>query len=194
MKALIARVAEVNLLALKGLLKDRRKVGAMWRSYKMDKQKQIEEIIDIQRKNCLGKGVGACDDADCNACSAFAIYNAGYRNIPEGAVVLTETEYNDLLSDEVKTIERDIAEYWATEEVATVAKELHKEGYRKIDDHAILVLRKAKCLEQKIRMETAEKFAEQVKMAFYYHFDEFIPSIMEKDIDEIAKEIMEGKV
>lgn len=42
--------------------------------------------------------------------------------------------------------------------------------------------------------ETAEKFAERVKMAFYYEFDELIPSIMEDKIDEICKEITEGKV
>lgn len=45
----------------------------------------------------------------------------------------------------------------------------------------------------KVRKETAEKFAERVKMAFYYHFDELIPSIMAKDIDEICKEITEDK-
>ena len=38
------------------------------------------------------------------------LYNAGYRKIPENAVVLTETENNDYLSDEVMTIERDIDE------------------------------------------------------------------------------------
>ena len=122
--------------------------------------KQIEELM----KNM-------CTDYPCNRiCDKYCgmydyaerAINEGYRKIPEGAVVLTETEYNDLLSDEVKTIERDIAEYWATEEVATVAKELHKEGYRKIDDHAILVLRKAKCLEQKIRKETAEKLLDEI--------------------------------
>ena len=138
----------------------------------MDKQ-MIEEMAKLVQGDM-------CGDVPCEECNyhgkmkilprycgvyliAEKLYNAGYCKIPEGAVVLTETEYNDLLSDEVKTIERDIAEYWATEEVATVAKELHKEGYRKIDDHAILVLRKAKCLEQKIRKETAEKFAERLK-------------------------------
>ena len=44
------------------------------------------------------------------------------------------------------------------------------------------------------RKETAEKFAERVKMAFYYEFDELIPSIMADKIDEICKEITEGKV
>jgi hypothetical protein len=41
--------------------------------------------------------------------------------------------------------------------------------------------------------DTAEKFAERVKMAFYYEFDESIPSIMADKIDEIAKEITGGK-
>ena len=40
--------------------------------------------------------------------------------------------------------------------------------------------------------EKIEKFAERVKMAFYYEFDELIPSIMADKIDEIVKEITEG--
>ena len=44
------------------------------------------------------------------------------------------------------------------------------------------------------KKETAEKFAERVKMAFYYEFDEIIPSIMSDKIDEILKEIKEGKL
>lgn len=43
-------------------------------------------------------------------------------------------------------------------------------------------------LIKQARKETAEKFAERVKMAFYYHFDELIPSIMADKIDEICKE------
>ena len=158
----------------------------------MDKQKQIEEkrkhFVEV---NEMAKEIDKYypNAKITNSHLVEYLYNAGYRKIPENAVVLTETEYNDLLSDEVKTIERDIAEYWATEEVATVAKELHKEGYRKIDDHAILVLRKAKCLEQKIRKETAEKFAERLKDALF----DLGNVVTEKDIDEIAEEITEGK-
>jgi hypothetical protein len=126
---------------------------------------------------------------------AEALYNAGYRKIPENAVVLTEGEYSDMLSDEVETIESDIAEYWATEDVTKVAKELHKDGYRKLDDHSILVLRKAKYLEQKLRKETAEKFAERVSKAFIglncIDIDEW--NWCQRKIDEICKEFTEGK-
>jgi hypothetical protein len=83
--------------------------------------------------------------------------------IPEGAIVLTEGEYSDLLFDEVATLKRDIAEYWANADFENVVKELHKGGYRKLDDHAIFVLRKAKSLEEKVRKETAEKIVSEIK-------------------------------
>ena len=35
------------------------------------------------------------------------------------------------------------------------------------------------------------EFAENVKMAFYYEFDEIIPSIMADKIDELVKEVCE---
>ena len=91
----------------------------------MDKQKQIEEMIDIQRKNCLGKGVGDCVDADCNACSALAFYNAGYRKIPEGAVVLTREEYEKLQAlkeDYVKGYEAGVDEGWENARKETAEK------------------------------------------------------------------------
>jgi hypothetical protein len=84
------------------------------------------------------------------------------KKIPEDAVVLTEGEYSDLLFDEVATLKRDIAEYWANADFENVVKELHKNGYRKLDDHAIFVLRKAKGLEEKVRKETAREIFSEV--------------------------------
>ena len=50
----------------------------------------------------------------------------------------------------------------------------------------------AKCLVEKgygdVRAAVRE-FAENVKMAFYYEFDELIPSIMADKIDELVKEV-----
>lgn len=37
--------------------------------------------------------------------------------------------------------------------------------------------------------EALKEFAERVKMAFYYEFDELIPSIMSDKIDELVKEV-----
>lgn len=42
------------------------------------------------------------------------------------------------------------------------------------------------------RDEVIREFAEAVKMAFYYEFDEMIPSIMSDKIDELVKERTTG--
>lgn len=162
----------------------------------MDKQKQIEEIENVICSETYGEYCKCCNlKGYCTECErvATALYNAGYRKISEGEVVLTEGEYSDMLSAEVETIERDIAEYWANEDAESVAKELHKDGYRKLDDHAILVLRKAKGLEEKVRKETAEKYAERLKEMAYQSTDWSHgehPMVVEVDyIDEICEEL-----
>ena len=37
--------------------------------------------------------------------------------------------------------------------------------------------------------QAVKEFAKRVKMAFYYEFDELIPSIMSDKIDELVKEV-----
>lgn len=51
-----------------------------------------------------------------------------------------------------------------------LAKALHDAGYGNVN-------------------EALKEFAERVKMAFYYEFDELIPSIMSDKIDELIKEV-----
>ena len=92
-------------------------------------------------------------------------------------------------------------------EVYLIAEKLYNAGYRKVCEPAIKngevigFVNGADYVPKNLflfgisntRKETAGKFAERVKMAFYCHFDELIPSIMADKIDEIAKEITEGK-
>lgn len=87
------------------------------------------------------------------------------------------------------------AEYWAK----LIAEEVLKYYQPKIPENAVVLTEEeyerwqGQTLNiKKVRKETAEKFAERVKMAFYYEFDELIPSIMADKIDEICKEITEG--
>ena len=94
---------------------------------------------------------------------AKTLYEQGYRKIDKNSVVLSEGEYSDIITDEVKSIERDVAEFWANGNFNEVVKELYNLGYRKLDDHAIMVLRKAKGIENRIRKETAEKFAKLIE-------------------------------
>lgn len=160
----------------------------------MDKQKQIEEMIDIQRKNCLGKGICDCVDADCNACSALAFYTAGYRKIPEGAVVLTGMETEQRFEDLMV----------AFDEMGFMPNTTHpfpEEYVETWKQRLIFVF-------GQLRKETADKFAERLKFKLEKHTRKIMredyqqgayiymveSSDIETCIDEIAKEIMEGKV
>jgi hypothetical protein len=122
------------------------------------KDKEIEEMAQIIN------GSTEIDTIEYYRCRNIAItlYLQGYRKIPEGAVVLTEGEYSDILSDEIQTIKRDVAEFWAYANFDEVVKELHNLGYRKLDDHAIVSLRKAHGIENKIRKETAREILDKV--------------------------------
>ena len=129
----------------------------------MDKQmieemaKVIEEAMAKARRTIGGHN---------NIANFYAtmLYNAGYRKIPEGAVVLTREEYEKLQAlkfDYVKGYEAGVDEGW---------------------DNAV--------------MQTAEKFAERVSKAFFglncIDIDEW--NWCQRKIDEICKEITEGKV
>lgn len=82
----------------------------------MDKQKQIEEMAKVISVNCgecyTCKYRGAINCVD--FLSAEELYNAGYRKIPEGAVVVSRAEYNDL-----KGLEKHFDDYLIKEIVAT---------------------------------------------------------------------------
>lgn len=55
-----------------------------------------------------------------------------------------------------------------------------------LDREPVLVERS----EKYAKAEAVKEFAEQVKMAFYYEFEELIPSIMADKIDNILKEMV----
>ena len=118
----------------------------------MDKQKQIEEMAKIydDATSYARNYLGSLNNAGKWYGNAF--YNAGYRKIPEGAVVLEKPIYDYIM-----------------------------QGNRIIQEHA--------------RKETAEKFAERLKekadmnMCLYGSRIVYVG-----EIDEICKEIMEGKV
>ena len=65
------------------------------------------------------------------------------------------------------------------------AEILYNAGYRKIDENCA-VITKGELKQYKV--QAVREFAEKVKMAFFYEFDEIIPSIMSDKIDELLKE------
>ena len=136
----------------------------------MDKQKQIDEmartLTTCERNSCVG-----CRRVCIDYRIAKALYNAGYRKIPENEVVLTMEEY-DLLNIAKKTWASDGEEVQASTLIDTLKR-----------------VRKAE------RNETAEKFAERLRSG--HTVDEYDgegvnrPYVIAdyEELDEICKEI-----
>lgn len=71
-----------------------------------------------------------------------------------------QEQINEMASDmDYGCIKRDLY----PDDAKEIAKALYLLGYRKLDDHAIMVLRKAEGIENRIRKETAEKIYLQAK-------------------------------
>ena len=66
------------------------------------------------------------------------------------------------------------------------AEALYNAGFRKIDDDCAVITKDE--LKQ-YKVQAVREFAEKVKMAFFYEFDEIIPSIMSDKINELLKEL-----
>lgn len=71
---------------------------------------------------------------------------------------------------------------WNTKSAAAA---LYDAGYRKIDDDCAVITKDE--LKQ-YKAQAVKEFSEKVKMAFFYEFDEIIPSIMSDRIDELLKD------
>ena len=65
------------------------------------------------------------------------------------------------------------------------AEILYNAGYRKIDNDCAVITKDE--LKQ-YKVQAVKEFAEKVKMAFFYEFDEIIPSIISDKIDELLKD------
>ena len=144
----------------------------------MDKQKQIEEMARV----ICGF---ACDYEKCEICPfncinapcehhdyAINLINAGYRKIPEGAAAFIDRKlFNEIANDILLSVKPVY---------------LRKEIVCKMLD---LIDR----LMVQTRKETAEKFAKMLK-AEIVDFDELRCIQVFEFVDEICKEITEGKV
>lgn len=115
------------------------------------------------------------------------------------------------MDKQVEEMANDLQEAWTAWSLSTdlknpyafVAEILVKKWQPKIPEGAVVLTPAERDEEMRLireaviermeatRKETAEKFAERVKMAFYYEFDELIPSIMADKIDEICKGLVD---
>ena len=138
----------------------------------MDNQKQIEEMAKDLQEAWLAWSKSA-EMANAYDFVAKILAKKWQPKIPENAVVLTREEYNRLLG-QYKNLEIKYNCVWEDFRRYEIENEILKQN--------IVVLRK----------DTVEKFAEMAKEeAFTVFMGE--PIIRASKIDEICKEITEGK-
>jgi hypothetical protein len=127
----------------------------------------IEEMAKVLEFCCTDKNIENCNsDMSCDYCRAKELYNAGYRKIPENAVVLTREEW-----DKYQTTNRDWnAIYFEGIEKARkeTAEKLSDKLHRKMEPY----------------MQPHTLYWQKEKELFKVFLDKF---------DEIAKEFTEGK-
>ena len=104
-------------------------------------------------------------------CLSEGLYNEGYRKIPEGAVVLTREEYDEL----------------------QVGKDFNY-GYHSGEINMTAYYENIRLPE--VRKETAEKFAEMAKERIYSHdyLLQDTDDLLVQEIYEICEKITEDKV
>lgn len=66
-----------------------------------------------------------------------------------------------------------------------IAERLYNAVYRKTEDDCAVI---TKAELKQYNVKAVKEFAEKLKIAFFYEFDEIIPSIMSDKIDELIKE------
>ena len=96
-------------------------------------------------------------------------------------------EHHDDTSAEIKTLEgtmhADFGDYiirGIKGEIYPCKPDIFEATYEKLDSFSIDVIEASKVRE----------LCDQIKMRFYYHFDELIPSVMEDEIEKLLKEYL----
>ena len=175
----------------------------------MDKQKQIEELEkDIAVRMAMAKGVAGSMNNGVEGWLGEHLIAKGWIKPAENAVVITEKEFQryERIEKIIKLAKMEKAngyevkngklyyfsnmlggceiEFKDLQEICDMANHYNEEFYG-LDQRLTFWKSKA----EEARKETAEKFAEMLKARLNIPID----YLDEKDIDEICKEITEGK-
>ena len=102
----------------------------------MDNQKQIEEMAKIIDTNCVGCSTCKYKSSDEIRCfclfHAELLYNAGYRKIPENAVVILDEEMEEFAeklakSPQMQKVMSHLIKEWRKETAEKFAERLKKD-------------------------------------------------------------------
>ena len=102
-----------------------------------------------------------------------------YRAIQEVLDIINQQEI------EIERLKQENKEYCETNRIIAYQRNQRDKEIRALHNQ----LNGLNFMDKQIKFEAIKEFAERVKMAFYYEFEELIPSIMTDKIDEIVKEM-----
>ena len=112
----------------------------------MDKRQQVEEMAEIIDDCTWVTDEDYCENISCPKCNATRLYNAGYRKIPENAVVLTR-------------------ENWEQEAyVRAMENDLCKKCRERIGEEYEMLLEKIRILEAQLDLERTRTLEEWLKI------------------------------
>lgn len=113
----------------------------------MTNQEQIDEMANDIAKCFPDKDWCFDKNMNCVSCIAMELYNAGYRKVPENALVFTEEEYIDLSRN------------YAGEQIERVRKETAREIFQDLLNCCALY----GCVTREYILEQVEKYGVEVE-------------------------------
>ena len=161
----------------------------------MNKEQQIEEMKKVMCEE-YGKECNFCPCSDCaNVMIAENLYNAGYRKVPDGAVILTPEERDE----ELKACNEKQAELENEIEILKIQNNNLEIAFDRLNARSERFESNMKSVLEIEKRNAVEEFVEKLKakahsvVGFNVHKKVYAKeyTINEIDIDEILKEFTE---
>ena len=128
------------------------------------------------------KALECCDFTDIKACEECPLYHTFDCSF----VIIDKTlDLVNRQNAEIERLKQENKEYCEDNRIIAYQRNQRDKEIRALHNQ----LNGLNFMDKQIKFEAIKEFAERVKMAFYYEFEELIPSIMTDKIDEIVKEM-----
>lgn len=157
----------------------------------MNKDEQIKEICKLICATCA-QFDGCAINCKAHKNTAETLYNAGYRKVPDGAVILTPEERDE----ELKACNEKQAELEAEIEILKIQNKNLEIAFDRLEARSELFESNMKSVLEIEKRNAVKEFAERIKAKSFNKnaFDDFVGAtyvVLVAKIDELLKEFTE---